>query len=91
MGKVTGFLEKILKIKVSEKQVDKAINSSSFEKLKEMEETLGFAEAAKNKKGGRNKFFYLGPKNNWEKILDKEIADEISSKFEPEMKELGYL
>ena len=29
--------------------------------------------------------------NDWKKILHKKITDEISSKFEPEMKELGYL
>ncbi len=39
----------------------------------------------------KNKFFFLGPKNDWRKILDKKIADEISSRFEPEMKELRYL
>tara|TARA_B100001250_G_C19674036_1_gene732809 strand:- start:212 stop:1072 length:861 start_codon:yes stop_codon:yes gene_type:complete len=90
-SKISELLEKILKIKFTEEQINNAINSSSFEKLKKMEETLGFAEAAENRSGGKNKFFYLGPKNNWEEILDKEIAEEICSKFEPEMKELGYL
>ena len=57
-----------------------------------MEEKKGFIESVENAQTGeKNKFFYLGPKNDWTKILDKEIADEISSRFEPEMKELGYL
>ena len=57
-----------------------------------MEETKGFIESATNKKTGeKKKFFYLGPKNDWREILDKEVTDEINSKFEPEMKELGYL
>ena len=90
-SKISEFLEKILKIKFSEKQIDNAMNASSFKKLEKMEQTLGFAEAAENMSGGKKKFFYLGPKNNWKKILDKKIADEICSKFEPEMKELGYL
>ena len=90
-SKIAEFLEKILKIKFSEEQIDNAIHSSSFEKLKKMEETHGFAEAADNNSGSKNKFFYLGPKNKWEEILDKEVADEICSKFEKEMKELEYL
>ena len=90
-SKIAEFLEKILKIKFSKKQINNAINSSSFEKLEKMEQTLGFQEAAQNINGEKKKFFYLGPKNNWEKILDKKIADEISFKFESEMKELGYI
>ena len=90
-SKVSEFLEKLLKIKFSKEQIDNAINSCSFEKLKKMEETTGFAEAAENRGGGKKKFFYLGPKNNWENILDKEISEEICSKFEPEMTELKYL
>ena len=39
----------------------------------------------------RKKFFNLGPKNNWENILNKKIKEEIESKFYVEMKELGYL
>ena len=90
-SKIAEFLEKILKIKFSEEQIDNAIHSSSFEKLKKMEETHGFAEAAENNSGSKNKFFYLGPKNKWEEILDKEVVDEICYKFEKEMKELEYL
>ena len=41
--------------------------------------------------GNRNKFFFLGPKNDWRKILDKSISDEIEKKFEKEMKELNYI
>ena len=52
----------------------------------------GFSEASTNEKtGNRNKFFYLGPKNDWKNILDKKIIDDIKKKFEPEMRELGYL
>jgi len=90
-SKISEFLEKIFKKKFSEEQINNSINSCSFEKLKKLEETTGFAEAAENRSGGKKKFFYLGPKNNWENILDKEIAEEICSKFEPEMKELKYL
>ena len=90
--KVTNFLQNILEINFTDQQIESAINSSSFDKLQAMEEIHGFTESIEKKKTGeKNKFFYLGPKNDWTKILDKKIADEISSKFEPEMKELGYL
>jgi hypothetical protein len=36
-------------------------------------------------------FFNLGPENNWEKILNKEISNKIENSFEKEMKKLGYL
>ena len=36
-------------------------------------------------------FFYLGPKNDWKKLLDNRISREIEQKFQNEMKELKYL
>ncbi len=90
--KIANYLEKLFKTKFTNAQIEKATNSSSFDKLQKMEEKKGFIESMENKQTGeKNKFFYLGPKNDWRKILDKEIADEISSRFEPEMKELRYL
>ncbi len=90
--KIANYLEKLFKTKFTNAQIEKATNSSSFDKLQKMEEKKGFIESTENKlTGQKNKFFYLGPKNDWRKILDKEIADEISSRFEPEMKELRYL
>ena len=90
--KISKFLEKILKTTFKDEQIAKAINDSSFINLKKMEEEQGFSESKINKKTGkRNKFFYLGPENDWKKLLDKKISDEITSKFEVEMKELGYL
>ena len=90
--KIANYLERLFKTKFTNEQIERAINSSSFDKLQKMEEKKGFIESVENKQTGeKNKFFFLGPKNDWRKILDKEIADEISSRFEPEMKELRYL
>ena len=50
-----------------------------------------FKEATLDKENKSVNFFHLGPNNDWKKILSKEISDEISERFEPEMKELGYL
>ena len=68
----------------------RAINLSSFEKLEKMEKDSGFTESTVSKEG-INKFFFLGPKNDWTKILEPKISDEINKKFEKEMKELKYL
>ncbi len=90
--KISDYLEKIMNTKFSQKELDEAIFSSSFDKLEEMEKTKGFSESVKNNKTGKiKKFFYLGPKNDWNNILDKKIAEEINIKFKPEMKELEYL
>ena len=90
--KIANYLERLFKTKFTNEQIERAINSSSFDKLQKMEEKKGFIESVENKQTGeKNKFFFLGPQNDWRKILDKEIADEISSRFEPEMKELRYL
>tara|TARA_B100002051_G_C16708189_1_gene625075 strand:+ start:865 stop:1728 length:864 start_codon:yes stop_codon:yes gene_type:complete len=90
-SKVVAFLEQILNTKFKDKQVSKAIKNSSFIKLKKMEETYGFNESAEDRRGSKKKFFNLGPKNDWKKILDKKVSDEINLKFETEMKELKYL
>ena len=56
-----------------------------------MEKKNGFSESTIDKGGNRNKFFFLGPKNDWRNMLDNDISDKIESKFEIEMKELNYL
>ena len=90
--KIYNYLEKVLKIKISEEKFKKAIELSRFERLREIEEKEGFSESVLNSKTGKKeKFFYLGPKNNWEKMLDKNISDEICKEFETEMRELEYI
>jgi hypothetical protein len=56
-----------------------------------MEKEHGFSESAVNERGEKQNFFYLGPKNDWKKILDKNISEEINKEFQEEMSELGYL
>ena len=90
--KISKYISSIFKTNFSDKQIEKAITDSSFNNLKKMEDSAGFNESTINKiTGKKNKFFNLGPKNDWKKILDKEISEEISYKFETEMKELEYL
>ena len=79
--------------KIDLSKLKKALNSTTFEKLKEKEKTDGFSEAIPSKKDKNKKipFFNLGPKNNWKKMLKKENSDKIETQFINEMKELGYL
>jgi hypothetical protein len=90
--KIANYLEPLLKLKFTHENISKAIQLSSFDRLKKIEEEEGFIESIKNMETGKKEtFFNLGPKNDWKKILNKNISQEISKKFELEMKELGYL
>ena len=46
---------------------------------------------ADTKSGDKKDFFYLGPENDWKRLLDNKISKEIEQKFLNEMKELKYL
>lgn len=89
--KITDFLEKLSSFKFKKDDIIKSIKNTNFDNLKNQEREKGFKEATKDKFGNPVKFFNLGPKNNWKKILDPIIAKEIEVSFEDEMKELGYL
>ena len=69
----------------------KAIEKCNFNNLQKIENESGFVEAPLDISGSKKKFFYLGPENDWRKILDKKTLKSIENSFESEMKELGYL
>ena len=90
--KVTDYLQKLLNINFSNSLINRAIELSSFDRLQSLEESKGFSESVIDPNSGtRKKFFNLGPKNDWNKILNKQISNEIEQKFQSEMTELGYL
>ena len=89
--KIANFVGNLLKVKFTEDQIDNAINLSSFDKLQKMEKKNGFTESTIDREGKRNKFFFLGPRNDWRKFLDKNISNDIEKEFEEEMKKLKYL
>ena len=73
-------------------KLKKAIETTEFEKMKQLERNVEFTEAVIDKNTGKRKpFFNLGPKNQWEKILNIETKEKIENFFEKEMRELGYL
>ena len=89
--KIADYIANILNLKFSKEQIKKSINESSFENLKNLEEKNGFIESVKNLENKKKNFFNLGPKNNWENILNEKYVDRIVASFSNEMKELGYI
>ena len=79
------------KINANEDDINSIITNTSFENLSKLEKKGKFKENSFDKSGEQNKFFYLGPKNNWKNILNEKDAHLLNSYFEKEMKELGYL
>jgi len=90
-SKISKYLENHLNTKFDQKKIKRAIETCSFKNLQNLEMEGKFGEGTIDKNNKSVRFFHLGPDNDWKKFLDKKIADEISAKFEPEMKELGYL
>ena len=69
-----------------------AIETTSFEKLKKIENNHGFSESIKSKNRDKNKvpFFHLGPNNNWQKIFDPSFANKLNTIFKETLEELRY-
>ena len=77
---------------VDKKKLKNALDSTSFEKMQIAEKETGFFESKLDKKTGKKiNFFNLGKKNDWKKLLDTKVSNEIENSFKEEMKELRYL
>jgi hypothetical protein len=92
--KIFRFLESLgaSKFKIDMVKLNKAIKSTEFDKMKDLEKKEIFYEGVLDIKTGKRKvFFNLGPKNDWRRILDQKNKDKIEKFFKNEMTELGYL
>jgi hypothetical protein len=91
------MLKFIYKLKKKNFELDKiklknVIDTTSFERMKALENEFGFNESKTEKMTGKKiPFFNLGKKNDWKKMISLEIKDKIENAFKEEMKELGYL
>ena len=91
-NEITKFVSKITKLNFNTEKVKKAIETNSFQNMKNLEKKGLFKENALNReKNSKVDFFNLGPENDWKKILDKKISSEIENKFNNEMRELKYI
>ena len=91
-NEITKFVSKVTKLNFNTEKVKKAIETNSFQNMKNLEKKGLFKENALNReKNSKVDFFNLGPENDWKKILDKKISSEIENKFNNEMRELKYI
>ena len=90
--KISIFLKNYLEFKINNEKLDNIVKTTSFENLKKLENEETFSEGVLNKEtNSKVNFFYMGSKNKWENILNKQILRSIESNFYKEMKEIGYL
>ena len=90
--RIVVYLKKFFKLESDEKRIINIAEKTSFKNFKKNEENGKFYENALN--FNRNKkiqFFFLGPENNWKKLLKQKTILEIENKFNIEMKELKYI
>ena len=87
INKTTGINNKIYKNKLKN-----SVQSTSFNKLKDNEKKHGFSEAILSKKSNKKiPFFFLGPENDWKKILPKDLKTKLNKTYEKNLKELSYI
>ncbi len=88
------FIEKTIGTnkQFDKKRAQNSVNSTTFEKMKNIEKKKGFVESVLSK-NDTNKipFFHLGPNNDWKKIFNKEYHKKLNSIFKIILKELKYL
>ena len=90
--KIIKFLNQFFTISLPSNQINEIILNTSFENLQDLEKKGLFDENALNNKTGElKKFFNMGMKNNWKKLLSENISNKIEQQFNNEMNELGYL
>ena len=89
LRKIIDFIADVQNIKnysFNNEKAERGVSDSSFENLSKMERERGFNEARYDQK-----FFNMGEKNNWQKLLPISIKENIEQSFYGEMKELNYL
>ena len=92
--KVIEFIELITKSQRSynEEKAKISIQSTTFEKMKQIERKEGFIESILSKNESQKiPFFHLGPKNNWKNIFDEIYQKKLNLTFKQNLKELNYL
>ena len=81
-----------VKFSLDKKKFENTLKTTGFENMQKLESKENFVEAKKNKQTGKNiKFFNMGIKNDWKKLLNKEIKEDLEKELYNEMKELNYL
>jgi tetratricopeptide (TPR) repeat protein len=93
-SEIIQFINKITKSsnKIIKDKLKNAVQSTSFDKLKKKEDKEGFSEAVTSNKQNNKKiiFFNLGPKNQWNKLLNDSLKNKLNVVFQKSIRELSY-
>jgi hypothetical protein len=91
--KVIKFINKLSNLEnlINETKAKKSIISCEFEKLKKLENKNGFSEAMIDKKTKKKiSFFNLGRENDYKRLLQTNLIDEMSSLYNQQIKKFNY-
>jgi len=91
--KVIRFINKLTNLEnlIDESKAKQSISSCEFEKLKKLEDKNGFSEAMVDKKTKKKiSFFNLGRENDYKRILQNNLIDEMSSLYNQQIKKFNY-
>jgi len=91
--KVFEFIKKITKMKKSldREKAKKIIRSCEFDKLQKLEQEKGFKESMIIKESNKKlKFFNLGKKNDYKKLLDDKLIDEMNNFYQKQLQKYKY-
>ena len=89
--KITDFLSSVGNFQFNKDKINKAVEYCNFENISKQEDIYGFLGNSKENKESKQKFFYLGPNNKWQNLLDDKIRINLENLFKNEMRELNYL
>lgn len=91
--KVIQFIINISNLDISfdEAKARNSISSCSFEEMQNLEKSIGFKESIINKKtGNKITFFNLGKKNNFRKLLDKQMILQLNKIYKTQLEKFNY-
>jgi len=74
---------------VDEKKLFKCIETTKFDILKKKEKDFGFDESIKINNINKS-FFFLGPENQWQTKLPKEILSKVEKEFQKDLEYFNY-
>ena len=84
-------MHNINRLKIDKKKIDNILKTTTFENFKKLEDEGLFNEANLAQNNRLKSFFNMGPNQNWTKLINETIKNEIEKNFYTEMKELGYI
>ncbi len=76
--------------KLDNEKIKRSIRSCEFSRLQKLESEKGFPEAWINQDKTKNKFFNLGKKNDYNKLLNKNLINEMNKAFKDQIEKFKF-